>query len=122
MARIFSRFRALCSIEYRIPEDYSRTLLSVKPKIISLTPAEAGHNTVKQREYHPDTSLPALAAPGFYSSNKRAAICKNRHRKLWAYDGLPGSYSSNLARRMAAVPQSGPEVPLWECSDASWRF
>ena len=31
-------------------------------------------------------------------------------------DGLPGSYSSNLARRMAAVPQTGPEVPLWEVS------
>jgi hypothetical protein len=46
--------------------------LPVKPKIISLTPAEAGHNTVKQREYPPDTSLPALAAPGFYSSSKRA--------------------------------------------------
>src|SRR6202795_176790 len=30
-------------------------------------------------------------------------------------DGLPGSYSSNLARRMAAVPQSG-QVPLWEVS------
>ncbi len=27
--------------------------MAVKPKIISLTPAEAGHNTVKQREYHP---------------------------------------------------------------------
>ena len=60
--------------------------LPVKPKIISLTPAEAGHNTVKQREYHPDTSLPALAAPGFYSSSKRAAISKNRRRKLRAYD------------------------------------
>jgi hypothetical protein len=47
--------------------------LPVKPKLISLTPAEAGQNTVKQREYNPDTSLPALAARGFYSSSKRAA-------------------------------------------------
>ena len=37
-----------------------------------------------------------------------------RHRKaVFVHrpnDGLPGSYSCNLARRMAAVLQSGPEV------------
>jgi len=56
------------------------------PKIISLTPAEAGQITVKQREYNPDTSLPALAARGFYPPISVRRISKNRCRKLRAYD------------------------------------
>jgi hypothetical protein len=38
--------------------------LPVKPKIISLTPAEAGQNTVKQREYNPGRAICANAEHG----------------------------------------------------------
>src|SRR5438046_4781857 len=70
---------------------------------MSLTPAEAGQNTVKQREYNPDTSLPALAARGFYPPVSVRRISKNRCRKLRAYDGQHGSKDASGHRTRPTV-------------------
>jgi hypothetical protein len=60
--------------------------LPVKPKIISLTPAEAGQNTVKQREYNPDKACLRWQPGAFTPPVSVRRISKNRCRKLRAYD------------------------------------
>ena len=63
MERIFSRFRALCSCEYRMALEYDYTLLSVKTKIIFLTLAETGQNTIRELERHLHRSPPCVGSP-----------------------------------------------------------